>query len=314
MRRDVSFLSQGAELAGWLYLPDAAGVDAKERWPLVIMAHGFSATRRMTADKYAETFRDAGLAVLLYDHRGFGDSGGEPRQQVNPWVQAREYCDAIGWAIDREEIDANRIGLWGDSFSGGVALAVAAVDRRVAALAVQVPALGAAPPPEDAGGSLARAFEDTILAGNVEPSSSDDLEGPLAVVSDDQVRRPSALLPLTAYRWFIEYGGRFGSRWVNDVTRVRPKTPAPWHPGLCAARVACPVQFIVSPDDEMRGAAPNVTRAAYDAVPGAKEWIDIEGGHFGLLYFPSAEFDRAARAQARFFSDQRRVTSTPSMP
>jgi dienelactone hydrolase len=145
MRRDVTFRSEGADLSGWLYLPDT-----KPRWPPVIMAHGFSAPRSMTADKYAEMFRASGLAVLLYDHRGFGDSGGEPRLQVNPWVQAREYRDAISYASDLAEIDVSKIGLWGDSFSGGVALAVAAVDPRVAALVIQVPALGSELPPEDA--------------------------------------------------------------------------------------------------------------------------------------------------------------------
>lgn len=48
------------------------------------MAHGYSATRRrMTADNYAEVFQASGLAVLLYDHYGFGDSQGEPRLQIN---------------------------------------------------------------------------------------------------------------------------------------------------------------------------------------------------------------------------------------
>jgi len=51
------------------------------------MAHGFSATRSMTIDKYAEAFCANGFAVLLYDHRGFGASGGEPRLEVNPWTQ-----------------------------------------------------------------------------------------------------------------------------------------------------------------------------------------------------------------------------------
>lgn len=301
MRRDVTFHSQGAELRAWLYLPAASGVDL--RVPLVIMTHGFSATRSMTADTYAERFREAGLAVLLYDHRGFGDSGGEPRRQVNPWVQAREYRDAISFATDLAEIDASRIGLWGDSFGAGVALAVAGVDRRVAALVIQVPALGSELPPDDADGTRRRLFEQTMLTGAVEPSGPDEVEGPMPVVSDDPIRRPSALEPLTAYRWFIEYGGRFGSRWVNDVTRARPKTPIAWHPGLSAAGVTCPSQFVVSPEDEMRGARPAVTRAAYDAVPGEKEWLEIEGGHFGLLYHPSAELERAAAAETRFFSE-----------
>ena len=60
------------------------------------MAHGFSATRHMVADKYAEVFHKAGLAVLLYDHRGFGDSGDEPRLQINPWIQARGYRERGG--------------------------------------------------------------------------------------------------------------------------------------------------------------------------------------------------------------------------
>ncbi len=73
MRQDVAFSSEGADLRGWVYVPDS-----EPPWPLVVMANGFSATRHMTADKYAEIFHAAGLAVLLYDHRGFGDSGGEP--------------------------------------------------------------------------------------------------------------------------------------------------------------------------------------------------------------------------------------------
>jgi fermentation-respiration switch protein FrsA (DUF1100 family) len=297
-RRDVTFRSQGADLSGWFYLPDT-----KQPWPLVVMAHGFSATRRMTTDKYAEVFRTSGLAVLLYDHRGFGDSGGEPRQQINPWVQAREYRDAISYASELSEIDARRIGLWGDSFTGGVALAVAAADLRVAALVIQVPALGSEHPPEDPDGSRRRLFEKTLFEGAVEPSGPEEVEGPLPVVSNDQSRRPSALKPLTAYRWFMEYGQRPGSRWVNTVTRARPKTQAPWQPGLSAAALRCPSQFIVSPEDEMPGSAPAVTRAVYDRFTGKKEWIDVAGGHFGLLYFPSPAFELATRAQARFLSE-----------
>lgn len=77
-----------------------------------------------------------------------------------------------------------------------------------------MPAIGRELPPADPDGSLYRALKETILSGAVEPSEG-EVQGPLPVVSDDQVRRPSALQPLTAYRWFIEYGGRFGTGWVN---------------------------------------------------------------------------------------------------
>jgi hypothetical protein len=60
---------------------------------------------------------------------------------------------------------------------------------------------------------------------------------------------------------------------------------------------------VVSPEDEMPGALPSVASEAYDKLAGPKEWIEIDGGHFGLLYFPSEEFERASCAQASFLSD-----------
>ena len=300
IRRDVAFGSEGVDLTGWIYAPDS-----EPPWPLVVMAHGFSAPRHMSVDKYAEVFRAAGLAVLLYDHRGFGDSGGEPRRQVNPWIQARGYRDAVSYGRNLEGVDASRVALWGDSFSGGVALAVAGIDERVAALVAQVPALGRGSPPADPDGSLYRASRGTILSGAVEPSEGEVL-GPMPVVSDDQLRRPSALEPLTAYRWFIEYGGRFGTGWANDVTRARPRTPVAWHPSLCAGHVRCPTLFVVSAHDEMPGASPAVARDAYEKLAGPKEWVEIDGGHFGLLYYPSEELEKASSAQARFLCDHLR--------
>lgn len=293
-RRDVTFNSEGTDLSGWLYTPEST-----PPWPLLVMAHGFSATRRMTADKYAEVICASGLAVLLYDHRSFGSSGGEPRRQLNTWSQARGYRDAISYCATLEEIDAGRIALWGDSLSGGVAFAVAGIDPRVAALVVQVPAIGAQLPPPDDDGSLYEALKETIFSGLIEPSE-EEVQGPMPVVSDDPIRRPSALQPLTAYRWFMEYGGRLGSEWLNDVTRARPKTPAPWHPGLCAHHVQCPTLFIVSPEDEMPGSVPAISRDSFEKVPGQKEWIEVRGGHFGLLYYPSSEFEKASLAQTGF--------------
>lgn len=295
MRSDVEFRSEDATLRGWLYSDRVSS----SRRPAVVMAHGFSATRSMTADKYASVLSNAGFIVLLYDHRNFGASDGEPRQQINPWLQARGYRDAISYLMTRAEVHADGIAIWGDSLSGGVALAVAAVDKRVAALVAQVPACGSELPPKDPDGRKFQAIADTIISGNVHASPA-EIQGPLPVVSDDQARRPSALQPLTAYRWFIDYGGRLGTQWVNDVTRAQPRTPEPWHPGVCASHVRCPALFLVSALDEMKNAAPAVARDAFDRLGGPKEWVELDGGHFGLLYHPSDEFDLASSAQARF--------------
>lgn len=295
VRRDVHFTSAGAEISAWFYEPKS-----QQPWPLVIMAHGYSATRYMVTDKYAEIFCSKGIAVLLYDHRGFGDSGGEPRHQINTWIQTRGYLDALTYVRKLPEVDRKNIALWGDSLSSGEALVAASIDANVAALVMQTPALGAALPPPDPDGSVFNTFRQIVLSGDVEANSPNELEGPMPVVSDDPIRRPCALQPLTAYRWFIEYGGRPGAKWVNEITRARPKTAAPWHPGICAPHVNCPSIFLVSPEDEMPGAVPAVTRFVCDKIPAPTEWVDITGGHFGLLYYPGPEFEQATSVQADF--------------
>jgi pimeloyl-ACP methyl ester carboxylesterase len=289
MRIDVEFVSLGATLRGWLFQPDV------ELAPTVIMAHGFSATRSMTIDKYAEAFYAAGFAVLLYDHRGFGASDGEPYRQVNPWVQTRGYLDAVAFASSLDGVDPERIAVWGDSLSAGAACVAASIDERIGAVVAQVPAFGASAPPADNDGTLFQAMRSMVLSPDV-MSCGGPVQGPMPVVSSDQVRQPSALKPLTAYRWFVEHGGTLNSNWVNDVTLSLDG----WQPGLCAPHLRRPLLMLVSPQDEMARANPQVARAIFDSLRGSKEWYAIEGGHFGLLYHPSELFSEARAVQLGF--------------
>ena len=82
------------------------------------MTHGTTATITMALDHYAEVFCHSGLAVLLYDHRNFGMSGGELRQQINPWIQARGYRDAMNYLLTRDDVRANRIAVWATAILG----------------------------------------------------------------------------------------------------------------------------------------------------------------------------------------------------
>src|SRR5690242_1598985 len=113
MRQDVEFEAGGVTLRGWLYTPD----DASGPVPTVVMSHGFSAVKEMYLDRFAEAFAAAGLGALVYDNRDFGASDGEPRQEIDPWAQVRDYRDAITYAGTRAEVDADRIGIWGSSYS-----------------------------------------------------------------------------------------------------------------------------------------------------------------------------------------------------
>lgn len=297
MISDVEFPSEGATLRGLLFLPKVQS----KRLPVVIMAHGTSATVTMVADKYAVAFCRAGLAVLLYDHRNFGRSDGEPRQEINPWIQCRGYRDAVKFVETLDGIDPERIALWGDSYTGGQVIVVGAIEQRVKVIVAQCPVFGAEPPTVEPNSANFDLIKETLLRGDVR-GSPETTTGPLPVVSFDQVGSPSLLKPIQAFHWFIDYGGRAGTRWINSATRVLPTTPVPYHPALCAPFVTVPTLLMVAPEDEMVHANYTVARQAFERIPQPKQWYDISGGHFGLLYHPSALFEEASRVQTEFLT------------
>ena len=59
------------------------------------MAHGFGATKDSGLLPFAEAFAEAGLDVLLFDYRCFGESSGEPRQLAWPPRHREDYRAAI---------------------------------------------------------------------------------------------------------------------------------------------------------------------------------------------------------------------------
>lgn len=292
----VEFPSQGSTIRGRLYLPE----DKAEPYSIIIMTHGFSATiNGMVADKYAEEFCKSGFAVLLYDHLNFGISDGLPRQELNRWLQARGYIDALNYVSALSAIDKNKIGLWGDSMSGGEVLVQGAADSRVKAIIAQVPACGEDAPPLDEDGTLYNSMIDYLKHGNITGTPENTI-GLLPVVSSDQAGTPSLLKPLTAYRWFIEYGGRYNTGWKNTATFVNPNAEILFHPGLCAKYIKAPVLMIIANEDEMEGANSGISRLVYDRITSEKEKIELDGGHFGLLYYPGELFDKASKAQCNF--------------
>ena len=66
----------------------------------------------------------------------------ELREVVDPLDQSTDLFNAVHWAMGEPMVDANRVGLWGTSFSGGLVAYVAARDPRIKAIVSQVGAFG----------------------------------------------------------------------------------------------------------------------------------------------------------------------------
>ena len=137
LRKDVTFKVKGTSISAWLYLPE----DLSAPVPCIIMGHGFGGTKDMIMESYALRYQGAGLAVLAFDYRHFGESEGEPRQLM--WIpyQLEDYTAAIEYARGLKEIDPARIALWGTSASGGYGMVIADKDKNIVCVCAQCPGL-----------------------------------------------------------------------------------------------------------------------------------------------------------------------------
>jgi len=288
-REDVAFASGGETCAAWLYRPQDGG----ERAPCLVMAHGFSATRADRLPAYAERFAAAGLAVLLFDYRHFGDSTGEPRQLLDIGRQIADYHAAVAYARTLEGVDPRRIALFGTSFSGGHVVVVAAQDPSIAAVIAQCPfadglsALRVVPPATALRGTLlGLADQAAALAGR--PPRTMPAVGPpgsfAAMTEPDAQPGFDAIVAA-------------GSPWRNEVAARIMLRVATYRPVRSAPRVACPLLVCVCERDTTTppGAA---IRMAEHAPRG--ELVRYPIGPFDV--YVGEDFERAVADQTAFLA------------
>jgi uncharacterized protein len=274
MREDIEFDAEGATLRGWFYVPDAAHGEL----PCIVMAHGFSAIKEMHLDEYAEAFCDAGLACVVFDNRGFGASDaapGAPRQEIDPWVQVRDYQHAITYAQLRPEVDAARIGVWGSSYSAAHAYVVAAIDRRVKAVCGQAPVISG----RIAFEMLVRidnwAATDEMLAEDRMSRARGEAPAMMPVVDADPTA-PSALPTPDSYEFFSAYEG---TAWKNEVTLRTLEFLRGYEPGEYLKLISpTPLLMVVVPNDRL--VAGEVACKAYETAAHPKKLVLVPGGHF----------------------------------
>ncbi len=274
MRRDIEFDAEGVTLRGWLYLPDRA----TRAVPTVVMSHGFSAVKEMYLDKYAEAFAEVGLGALVFDNRNLGASDGEPRQEIDPWAQVRDYRHAITFACTLPEIDGNRIGIWGSSYSGGHVLVVGAIDRRVKCAVSQVPLVSGYR-------NILRLVRADMLGG-MRAQFDADREARFAgqpptripVVAEDPLA-PCALPTRDSWEFMAETGRTRAPAWRNEVTLRSVEMFTEYEPGSYIDRLSpTPLLMVVAAQDHL--AVADEAIAAYERARQPKKLLLLPGGHF----------------------------------
>lgn len=134
MSIDVEFQSEGVTVRGDVYVPEGEGP-----FPAVVLAGGWCYVKELRQPDYAKEFAANGILALVIDYRCMGASDGVPRQDIDPWAQIEDYRNAISYLETRPDVDTDRIGAWGISYSGGHVLILAAIDPRVKCVVSNVP-------------------------------------------------------------------------------------------------------------------------------------------------------------------------------
>jgi hypothetical protein len=255
----------------------------------IVMAHGFSAVKEMYLDRFAEVFAAAGLGALVFDNRNFGASEGEPRQEIDPWEQVRDYRDAITFAETLAETDAQRIGIWGSSYSGGHVLVVGAIDRRVKCVAAQVPLISG----HNNARRLIRADYWAAVQGMFDADRRNRYAGKppamIPVVAQDPAA-PSALPTPDSWSWFTETGKTRAPSWRNEVTLRSVEMFTEYEPGSYVGYVSpTPLLMVVALGDHLTVA--DEALAAYERALQPKMLVALRGGHFDAYV---KDFDAAS--------------------
>lgn len=302
---DVEFDAEGVTLRGWLYRPKPAASSA----PVVVMAHGYNCLKEFYLDKYAEAVANAGHVVLAYDHRNFGDSDGEPRQELDPWVQVRDYRHAITFAQTLDGVDPSRVGVWGTSYAGGHVLVVGAIDRRVRCVVSQVPTISGwqttlrRTPPQ----ALAERRKEFDADRHERFRGGSPKTVPMVV--DPSSGGAASHGSTDAWEFFTGQDAppddqwRFG-KWRNEVTLRSLELYSEYEPGSFVERIApTPLLMIVGDDDVV--CPTDMALAAFNRAREPKRLELYPGGHFSAY---TDQFERAARAAAEWFAEHLRAT------
>ncbi len=155
--KPVLIYSHGVRLAGDLWTPPGAAPSKKR--PALLLMHGWGGTKDQLNRDYAPRFAAKGYYVLTFDYRGWGESDGdllpvgelpkdrtgkfqvevrEVREVVNPINQFDDIRAALLFLKGEPGVDPAKLGVWGTSLGGGLALRTAIEHPEIRVLINQI--------------------------------------------------------------------------------------------------------------------------------------------------------------------------------
>lgn len=130
-RQKISFKNRfGITLLADLYMPKE---HADKKLPAIAVSGPFGAVKEQSSGLYAQEMAERGFLTIAFDPSYTGESGGAPRYVASPDINTEDFCAAIDYLSNRDDVDSEKIGIIGICGWGGMALNAAAIDTRIKA-------------------------------------------------------------------------------------------------------------------------------------------------------------------------------------
>ena len=205
---EVQFSNGAVRLSGTLILPNTA-----PPYPAIVMAHGSGAEGRWANRFLAYRFAQAGVAALIFDKRGVGQSTGD-WQTAGFEDLAADVASAVALLRTRADIRANGIGLFGHSQGGTILPLVAQASGGVGFLIAS--AASGVPTDSAERFSLRNAVGYSTLAPDEAAQANRYVEAVVAVAYHGADRRQldSLAVALAQKPWYFPLPGPGSSYWA----------------------------------------------------------------------------------------------------
>lgn len=126
----ITFVNRyGITLAADMYVPK----NASGKLPALAVSGPFGAVKEQCSGLYAQTMAERGFLAIAFDPSYTGESGGLQRYVASPDINTEDFCAAVDFLSNLENVDSEKIGIIGICGWGGMAINAAAIDTRIKA-------------------------------------------------------------------------------------------------------------------------------------------------------------------------------------
>jgi uncharacterized protein len=299
MEQKVTFMSEGEQIAGNLLLPSS--YNEGNKLPVIIIVGPWTQVKEQVQYSYGRKLAQRGYAVLNFDFRYWGQSGGKPRSLESAAEKEKDLLNAIKYIKTNQALDAGDISMIGVCAGAGMAARVATISKDIKRLATVAAWLQhPSTTPVFYGGETGvqerieradkarKKFQETNTIEYVEAYNPNDPRAAMFFPLDYYGNPKRGALP----QWKNQFAVMSWKEWLslNVIDGV-------------AEKINCPLVMVHSDGS----ALPGNVKKFYEAVTfNNKKLVWLDGEHTEF-YDDNAHVDRAITEILNFFEESKKV-------